>query len=120
MALFLGLNHLHLCVRDKERAARFYEEAFGMKRLGMKHERMVFLQTPGTAELLTVSDGDPARAGVAGGLDHHGFKLADPARLEEAIAHVVRCGGRLLRREELAPGLPTAFLADPDGYTIQI
>jgi catechol 2,3-dioxygenase-like lactoylglutathione lyase family enzyme len=120
MARFTGINHLHLIVRDKERAARFYEEAFGMKRLGIKRDAMIFLQTPGTTELLTVSELDPARAGVQGGFDHLGFRLADPAALDEAIEHVVRCGGRLVEKGELAPGIPTAFFEDPDGYRIQI
>jgi hypothetical protein len=33
---------------------------------------------------------------------------------------VERAGGRLLRRGEFAPGLPYAYVADPDGYEIEI
>jgi len=120
MTFFTAMNHIHLIVRDKERSARFYEEAFGMKRLGVKHDRMIFLQTPGASELLTVSELDPARAGVQGGVDHIGFGLADRTRIDEAIEHVVRCGGRLVEKSELAPGFPTAFFEDPDGYRVQI
>jgi hypothetical protein len=29
-------------------------------------------------------------------------------------------GGRLLRRGDFAPGLPYAYVADPDGYEIEI
>ena len=31
-----------------------------------------------------------------------------------------RTGGRLLRRGEISPGYPFAYLADPDGYEIEI
>ena len=40
--------------------------------------------------------------------------------IDRAIAEVERAGGRLLRRGEFAPGLPYAYVADPDGYEIEI
>jgi len=60
------------------------------------------------------------RAGQSGGIDHFGFPLADPRDLDEAIREVERAGGRLIERTTLAGGYPTAFVADPDGYRIQI
>ena len=49
-----------------------------------------------------------------------GFRLVDPDDIDRAIAEVERAGGRLLRRGEFAPGLPYAYVADPDGYEIEI
>ena len=59
-------------------------------------------------------------AGVSGGVAHFGFRLVDPGDIDRAIAEVEHAGGRLLRRGEFAPGLPYAYVADPDGYEIEI
>jgi len=39
---------------------------------------------------------------------------------DEHAAEVGRAGGRILRRGESSPGLPYAYVADPDGYEIEI
>ncbi len=46
--------------------------------------------------------------------------LVDGDHYFDTIAEVERAGGRLLRRGEFAPGLPYAYVADPDGYEIEI
>ena len=61
-----------------------------------------------------------ATGGLGGGVAHFGFRLVDPDDIDRAIAEVERAGGRLLRRGEFAPGLPYAYVADPDGYEIEI
>jgi len=116
-----GMIHIHLLVSDLSRSVAFYERAFGLKVI-LRHEEqgMAFLQTPGTAELVTLKQERSARVGQQGGIDHFGFPLADARELEAAIAEVVAAGGRLLERDTLAGGYPTAFVADPDGYRIQI
>jgi catechol 2,3-dioxygenase len=116
-----GMIHIHLVVSDLERSVRFYREAFGLREV-LRHaeEGMVFLQTPGTAEIVTLKQERSERTGQNGGIDHFGFPLADPADLDEAIREVERAGGRLIERATIGGGLPTAFVADPDGYRIQI
>ena len=37
-----------------------------------------------------------------------------------AVAAVVSAGGTVASRGEFAPGLPYAFIKDPDGYEIEI
>jgi catechol 2,3-dioxygenase-like lactoylglutathione lyase family enzyme len=59
-------------------------------------------------------------AGVIGGISHFGFRLVRPEDIETAVAEVERAGGRLLRRGEFSPGFPFAYVADPDGYEIEI
>jgi predicted enzyme related to lactoylglutathione lyase len=48
--------------------------------------------------------------------------LADlnPADIDAAVAEVDGAGGKVLRRGEFAPGLPYAYVADPDGYEIEL
>jgi catechol 2,3-dioxygenase-like lactoylglutathione lyase family enzyme len=113
--------HIHLVVSDLARSQRFYEQAFGLKQL-LRHEedRMVFLQTPGTGDVVTLREERSDRVGVCGGIDHFGFPLVDANDLDEAIREVEAAGGRLIEKSEIGGGLPTAFVADPDGYRIQI
>lgn len=117
-----GLYHLHLVVRDLERSLRFYHGVFGMEEQFRAGPKMVFLRTPGSGDLITLNE-DPAEAdlaGVNGGVAHFGFALADPADLDAAIREVEAAGGKLLRRGEHAPGQPYAYVADPDGYEIEL
>ena len=116
-----GLYHLHLHVRDLDRSLRFYTGAFGMKELFRDGPTMVFLQTPGSKDLLTLN-ADPTEsraAGVPAGIDHFGFDLAPGQSLDEAITEIEKHGGKLLRRSG-PTGRQYAYLHDPDGYTIEI
>ena len=116
-----GLYHLHLHVADLDRSLRFYTQVFGMKELFRDGPSMVFLQTPGSNDLLTLN-GDPSesrKAGVPAGVDHFGFELAEGQSLDDAIAQVEKAGGKLLRRSG-PTGRQYAYLTDPDGYTIEL
>jgi len=117
-----GLTHIHLVVRDLERSLRFYQNVFGMEERFRDGPKMVFLNTPGSADLITLNE-DPAAAHVAGqngGVAHFGFRLADPATLDAAIAEVERAGGRLVERGKHSGSMPFAYVADPDGYVIEL
>lgn len=54
------------------------------------------------------------------GLAVAGFRLTDPKDIDLAVREVKKAGGRLLRRGEFGPGLPFAYVSDPDGYEIEI
>jgi len=117
-----GLTHIHLVVRDLERSLRFYTSVFGMEERFRAGPKMVFLNTPGSEDLITLNE-DPAEArlaGVNGGVAHFGFRLANADDLDAAIAEVEAAGGTLIRRGEHGPGAPFAYLADPDGYVIEL
>ena len=113
-----GLTHINLAVRDTERALRFYEQVFGLLEYG-RGDGLVHTQAAGRHDILTFAE-DPSTAGAVGGVAHFGFRLVDPNDIDRAITEVERAGGRLLRRGEFAPGLPYAYVADPDGYEIEI
>jgi catechol 2,3-dioxygenase-like lactoylglutathione lyase family enzyme len=117
-----GLYHIHLVVRDLDRSLRFYQTVFGMEERFRAGPKMVFLNTPGSADMITLNE-DPNEAAIAGrsgGVAHFGFRLADPATLEAAIAEVERAGGRLVERGEHGGHVPFAYVADPDGYVIEL
>ena len=117
-----GLTHIHLVVRDLERSLRFYQGVFGMEECFRDGPKMVFLNTPGSEDLITLNE-DPAEAqlaGVNGGVAHFGFCLTDSAELDAAVAEVEAAGGKLIRRGEHAPGVLFAYVEDPDGYVIEL
>ncbi len=117
-----GLTHIHLVVRDLERSLQFYQGVFGMEERFRAGSKMVFLNTPGSEDLITLNE-EPAEArlaGVNGGVAHFGFCLTDSAELDAAIAEVEVAGGKLIQRGEHAPGVPFAYVEDPDGYIIEL
>jgi catechol-2,3-dioxygenase len=116
-----GLSHIHLTVRDMDRAVSFHRRVFGMVEL-FRQPHKVVLRTPGAADAVTLQSDSAGvnRAGTSGGIDHFGFRLKDRRRLEDAIAEVKAAGGRLVRRGEHAPGRPLAHVADVDGYVIEL
>jgi lactoylglutathione lyase len=117
-----GLTHIHLVVRDLERSLRFYRSVFGMEERFRDGPKMVFLNTPDSTDLVTLNE-DPAEAhlaGVPGGIAHFGFRLADKEDLDTAIAQVEAAGGRLLERGKRGSGAGFAYVADPDGYVIEL
>lgn len=128
MVKFAGLRHLHLKVEDIERAARFYEAGFGMRRFAVKAEgKLIALVSPGLQDQLTLSEGPlgevdsaAARVGEQGGIDHFGFLLSPRSDLDAAVARLVGAGATFLRHHDIARGVRTAFLRDPDGYVFQL
>ncbi len=116
-----GFTHLHLAVKDIQRSLKFYTETLGMQVQFWEGRSMVFLHTPGSRDLLTLRQARRGEAvGMGGGLGHFGFRLKDKAGLDAAVKEVVAAGGKLLGRGEHAPGLPYAYLSDPDGYVIEL
>jgi catechol 2,3-dioxygenase-like lactoylglutathione lyase family enzyme len=116
-----GLTHIHLIVRDMKRSVTFYRKVFGMKISFKIGSNMVFLNTPGSKDLITLHE-DPESeqvAGESGGIAHFGFQRVR-TDLETAISEVTKAGGRLLEQGEHAPGVPYAYVADPDGYVIEL
>lgn len=117
-----GLTHVHLVVRDLQKSLRFYENVFGLEERFRDGPNMVFLNTPGTSDLITLNE-DPAevaRAGENGGIAHIGFRLDESVNLDDAIREVEANGGKLLSRGEHAPGASFAYVEDPDGYVIEL
>ena len=116
-----GLYHIQLTVRDIARSLKFYQDVFGMQELFRAGPKMVFLNTPDSRDLITLNE-SPAEAAHAGdgGVAHFGFRLSDASQIDTAVREVERAGGQLIRRGEHAPGVPFAYVRDPDGYVIEL
>ena len=81
---------------------------------------MLFLQTPGARDLITLNADPSTPAPTQGGVAHFGFRLKDADQLDDAIAAVEDAGGQLVDRGEHGPGIRYAYVADPDGYVIEL
>jgi catechol 2,3-dioxygenase-like lactoylglutathione lyase family enzyme len=120
-----GIRHVHLLVAEHDRAVEFYTRAFGMAEV-FRTGPLVLVGTPGGGDSLALdlagTEEERTRAGQQGGVAHFGIHLAEPtaAAVDEAVRRAEQAGGRLVERGEHAPGLPYAFVADPDGYVIEI
>ena len=116
-----GLTHIHLVVRDLARSLHFYKSVFGLEERFREGPKMVFLNTPGTTDLITLNENDLERdqAGVCAGIAHFGFRR-NGTDLDQAIEYVEAAGGKLVERGEHRPGHSYAYIQDPDGYVIEL
>ena len=115
-----GLTHISFTVRDIERSFAFYRQVFGVEEI-FREAGQLQVQTPGSHDVIVFTQGDVVHSSEeAGGIGHFGFRLVDPNDIDEAVRAVEQSGGTVLRRGEFSPGLPFAFVRDPDDYMIEI
>lgn len=130
-----GIFHTHLVVKDIQRSPRFYCGLFGMGDTGFKDGDLVFLTTPGSRDLLALnpegSGGYPGGCaveverehglgGVQGGASHFGIMLEGREDYDTAIRVAPEFGGRLVSQCEHGGLVAHAYIADPDGYVVEI
>lgn len=121
----IGIRHVHLLVAEHDRAIAFYRDVFGMEER-FRDGPIVFLGTPGGGDSLALhlatTGEERERVGQQGGWEHFGIHLPDrsPDGVDAAVERVTAAGGRLLDRGEHAPGVHYAYVADLDGYAIEI
>jgi catechol 2,3-dioxygenase-like lactoylglutathione lyase family enzyme len=113
-----GLSHVALSVVDPERSLAFYRAVFGVREY-FRDASTVQVTGPGEYDVIAFEK-RPANAGIAGGIIHFGFRLTRPEDIDAAVAAVTVAGGTITSRGEFGPGLPYAFVRDPDGYEIEI
>lgn len=110
------LNHINLNVSDIERSVRFYQHALGLVEDFRAGPHMVFLHPSAGDDVITLHQTDPVGPqGVA----HFGFQI-EGGSLDDAVAAVVKAGGKLLGQGAHAPGVRYAYVQDPDGYVIEL
>jgi catechol 2,3-dioxygenase-like lactoylglutathione lyase family enzyme len=133
-----GIFHANIVVSDVAKSLRFYTGLFGMQMTDFKDGDLVFLTTPGRNDLLTLQPSGRAAGfpggcaiecererkenlpGVQGGVSHFGYMLPNLEEYERVIASVGEFGGRLLTRCEHGGVTSHTYLADPDGYTVEL
>ena len=118
-----GIRHVHLLVSDHDRSVVFYGHVFGME-VRFADANILFLRSPSGRDDLALhlaeTPEERARVGSPGGVEHFGITVKDRSRLDEAVELVREAGGALVEQGEHAPGVPYAYVSDPDGYVIEI
>ncbi len=120
------LRHFAIVVRDLERAARFYEEVFALKRVGRDDLEIgsgIYL-SDGVINLALLQYKSAAAAGVKNlddlvGSHHFGFKVAD---IEAAQRRIEAAGGKFffdLGKTKDDVNFERKF-KDPDGVIFDI
>jgi catechol 2,3-dioxygenase-like lactoylglutathione lyase family enzyme len=112
-----GLSHISLSVRDPEVSLAFYTTLFGVREY-FREGDVIQALGPGPHDVIVFER--RGRYGERGGIDHFGFRLTDPADIDDAVQQVRDAGGVILRQGEFGPGLPYVYIEDPDGYEIEI
>jgi len=123
-------SYTGLRVRDLEASVRFFRDGLGM----MEASRSVVEETGGVVVYLKSAEGghplelnwyppgskfdSPFAPGEA--LDHLFFEMEKGARIESAIAHLVKHGGRLTIPPFKEGGGRIAYVDSPDGATIEL
>jgi catechol 2,3-dioxygenase-like lactoylglutathione lyase family enzyme len=116
-----GLTHIHLMVEDIDRSTTFYKTVFGMDTMFHAGRDMVFLNTPGSEDVITLHQRHNGQeVGQMGSIAHFGFQHANDADLDQAVAEIEAAGGKLIKRGSHGGSQEYAYVADPDGYVIEI
>lgn len=113
-----GLSHIALSVADPDRSLAFYRSVFGVREY-FRDASTVQALGPGRYDVMAF-ERRAADAGAPGGIIHFGFRLLRPTDIDAAVAAVEAAGGTVTSRGEFAPGVPYAFVRDPDGYEIEL
>ena len=113
-----GLTHISLRVASIDRSVAFYSKLFGVVEY-FRDAESVQVKGPGPHDVIAF-ERSASGAGVVGGITHFGFRLLRPEDIDSAVEQTQAAGGRLLRRGGFSPGYPFAYIADPDGYEIEI
>ena len=114
-----GLTHLAIAVEDVSRTLKFYQHVFDMQT--MYHENgFIQLTTPGCNDILVFEEKKDRPIGQTGGIAHFGFRLKNPADIDEIINKVIIAGGTIIDKGEFVKGSPYVFFKDLDGYDVEV
>jgi catechol 2,3-dioxygenase-like lactoylglutathione lyase family enzyme len=117
------IDHISICVRDLERAARFYQavlETIGYKKLRVQPHTVGFGKTYpefwiNLRATMTLSDGDNG--------SHVAVRAPTTRAVDAFHAAALAAGGQSDgvpgRRPEYSPGYYAAFIRDPDGNRLE-
>jgi catechol 2,3-dioxygenase-like lactoylglutathione lyase family enzyme len=111
----MQLNHLHLHVADVDRAAAFYERAFGLRR-HVWHDDVLFLRDEAGMDL-ALAPGEPDRLPP---WFHFGFRLAGPDAVRDLHARLAADGVEMAAPLSEERDFVWFRCRDPDGHAIEV
>jgi catechol 2,3-dioxygenase-like lactoylglutathione lyase family enzyme len=111
----MDLNHLHLHVKNLDRAKRFYESYFGFRER-VRHADILFLRNTSGFDLALAPD---RKSSSFPHWFHFGFRLGSVRALRELHGRMTSEGIEVDDVEEY-PGYVTFRCVDSDGYAIEV
>jgi catechol 2,3-dioxygenase-like lactoylglutathione lyase family enzyme len=108
-----GLNHIALKSRDLKKTEDFYTDVLGLKVAFRHSPGMLFLTTPGGADLINFVESATRLSGPQA-LEHIGFKVT-PAGLKKTEQTLKARGIKIDGRR----GKGAIYFSDPNGYQIE-
>jgi catechol 2,3-dioxygenase-like lactoylglutathione lyase family enzyme len=116
-----GIGHIHLLVNDLDESLEFYTKAFGLVEAFRVDSKMVFLDIPGTSDVIVLHEIEKEKgSGESPRMHHFGLRIRDAEQLDTAVAQIEAAGGKVLERGKHAGEFPYAYVADPDGHVIEL
>jgi catechol 2,3-dioxygenase-like lactoylglutathione lyase family enzyme len=118
----LGLDHVVLRVRDQEVSRRFYMDVLGC-RLDHVNERISLVQLRFGDQLIDLLPASAERPAGIGGLDHVCLSIRCPdlgALRDELLRRGVAVEGEVVERRGAYGTGPSLYIADPDGYRLEL
>jgi len=112
----MNLEHLHIHVRDRNVAERFYVEWFGMRAM-RRGECLTFLSDEGGFDLALMDDASPQ---PMPSWFHFGFRLASGSAVAGLHERMATAGVSMLRPLYQDDALVSFRCSDPDGYAIEV
>ncbi len=112
----MDIGHLHLHVRDLQRASGFYQRWFGLAML-REDDGIVFLAGSRAFLLALMADADPAPPPP---WFHFGVPLASAAAVRELLARMETAGVPIAKSLYEDPAFASFRCRDPDGYAIEL
>jgi catechol-2,3-dioxygenase len=106
-----GLTHLAIAVNDVNRTLNFYQDVFDMQTM-YQDNGFIQLTTPGCNDILVFEETKDKPIGQTGGIAHFGFRLKNPADIDEIVNKVIIAGGTIIDKGEFIPGSPYVFFQD--------
>jgi catechol 2,3-dioxygenase-like lactoylglutathione lyase family enzyme len=112
-----GLNHITLKVKDPERTAQFYTDLFNME-ITRSTPEMTFLKTVGSTDMMTLNRSE-AEVTPKQGMVHFGFTV-EPDQFDTALSTIQAKATPIVSGPGTRDQGRYVFIADPDGYTVEI
>lgn len=118
-----NLDHVVVCVRDLDRALKFYTEVLGCKE-ERRVERLGLVQLRAGASMIDLQLAEPGqgKAGEGRNMDHFAIRI-EPFEPEALRAHLEGHGidpGEVVQRYGAEGDGPSVYIDDPDGNTIEL
>jgi catechol 2,3-dioxygenase-like lactoylglutathione lyase family enzyme len=112
----MDLNHLHLHVRDRRRAADFYREWFGLT-VEREFDGLTFLSDSAGFDLALMEDAHPEKLPA---WFHFGFRIASAEEVVDLCRRMGAAGVPLAKALYRDATLASFRCQDPDGYPIEV